>query len=336
MRTTLKFLGEKSGLSIAAVSRILNNKPIRVSDEKKRLVLELAKKYNYRPNMTAVALVTKKTNTIGLILPDIENPFFAIVASELNKFFYEKGYNIILCNLNNRDDALFQYIRMLEEKQVDALIICVSDEKNECDLSVFYEQNIPIVFFDRYYASARLVVSIDNENGAEQAVRHLIDNGHREIAMITGPKNYKSATARINGYKNALRKAGIKINDNLIIDGGYTFEGGVEAAKKIIAQKCVTAIFASNDLMAYGAIKAMSENSLRVPDDISIVGFDDLLYSQMLGTPLTSIRQNVDELAQNVFDLTIVAMKSGLEDTHRVVQTKLVMRDSVKNIVNRD
>ena len=146
MRATLKFLSEQSGLSIAAISLILNDKPVRVSPEKKILVKNLAKQYNYKPNMTAVALVTKKTKTIGLILPDIVNPFFAVVASEINQKFHDAGYNIILCNTNNDIDLENKYAGMLEEKQLEALIICASDENHQCDLSGFYDQNIPVIF----------------------------------------------------------------------------------------------------------------------------------------------------------------------------------------------
>lgn len=137
MKATLKFLSEQSGLSITAISLILNNKPVRVAPEKKKLVQELAKKYNYRPNLTAVALVTKRTKTIGLILPDIVNPFFAVVASKIDKKFHEAGYNIILCNSNSETASENQYIRMLDEKQVEALIICASNENEQCDLTTF-------------------------------------------------------------------------------------------------------------------------------------------------------------------------------------------------------
>lgn len=332
MRTTLKFLSEKSNLSTSAVSLILNNKPVRVSAEKKELVKELAKTYRYRPNRTAIALVTKKTQTIGLMLPDIVNPFFATVAGELDKLFADSGYSLVLCNLHNSADAQKKYLRTLEEKRVDALIVCVTDEKDECDMSTFYDGGVPVIFFDRFYPGAELVVSIDNSEGARQAVGHLVAHGHRNIAIITGPKNYRSATSRIEGYKKALADAGIEINEDYILDGDYTFEGGVRAAEKIIARPEVTAVFAGNDLMAYGAIKKLQENGVRVPDDVSFVGFDDLVFSEMISPPLTSVRQNFEELAARIYDITMRALSSDIGKVHEVVKTRLVVRGSVKKI----
>ncbi len=332
MRATLKFLSEKSGLSITAISLILNDKPVRVAPEKKKLVKELAAKYNYKPNMTAVALVTRKTKTIGLILPDIVNPFFAVVASEIDKKFHDAGYNIILCNTNSDTSLENQYVEMLDEKRVEALVICASDERKPCDLSGFYEQGIPVIFFDRYYEDSKLVVSIDNAEGARQAVKYLIDNGHRNIAMITGPLNYRSAQARLDGYKCAFENSGIEINDNHIVVGDYTFAGGKAAAEKILKYKEVSAIFASNDLMAYGVIKELSDKGKKIPDDISVVGFDDLNFSQMLRTPLTSVKQNLKELAESVFELTMKAMSGHIAPVHKVIKTRLVERESVKNL----
>ena len=331
MRATLKFLSEQSGLSIAAISLILNDKPVRVSPEKKILVKNLAKQYNYKPNMTAVALVTKKTKTIGLILPDIVNPFFAVVASEINQKFHDAGYNIILCNTNNDIDLENKYAGMLEEKQLEALIICASDENHQCDLSGFYDQNIPVIFFDRYYADSNYIVSIDNTEGARQAVKYLIENGHQNIAMITGPLSYRSARTRIDGYKEALVEAGLQVNEDYIVVGDYTFDGGQRAAKIIGEFDEVTAVFASNDLMAYGAMKEFSDSGKNVPNDISIVGFDDLNFSQMLRTPLTSVKQNLKELAENVFGLTMRAINGHVAPTHKVVATNLIERDSVVN-----
>lgn len=333
MRATLKFLSEQSGLSITAISLILNDKPVRVSPEKKKLVKELAEKYNYKPNMTAVALVTKKTKTIGLILPDIVNPFFAVVASEIDKKFHDAGYNIILCNTNNDISLENQYVGMLEEKQVEALIICASDENRQCNLNGFYEQGIPVVFFDRYYKDSQLVVSIDNTEGARQAVKYLIDNGHSNIGMITGPLDYRSAQSRLDGYKTALSDAGLELNEKYIVVGDYTFEGGKSAALKIGKFEEITAVFASNDLMAYGAIKGFSDSGKRIPEDISVIGFDDLNFSQMLRIPLTSVKQNLKELAASVFDLTMQAMKGNVVPAHKVIKTKLVERESVKAIV---
>ncbi|MBQ9107209.1 MAG: substrate-binding domain-containing protein [Clostridia bacterium] len=186
-------------------------------------------------------------------------------------------------------------------------------------------------FFDRYYADSNYIVSIDNTEGARQAVKYLIENGHQNIAMITGPLSYRSARTRIDGYKEALVEAGLQVNEDYIVVGDYTFDGGQRAAKIIGEFDEVTAVFASNDLMAYGAMKEFSDSGKNVPNDISIVGFDDLNFSQMLRTPLTSVKQNLKELAENVFGLTMRAINGYVAPTHKVVATNLIERDSVVN-----
>lgn len=336
MKVTLKYLSEKSGLSKTAVSLILNNKKVRVSEEKRKLVMDLADEYNYIPNSMAVGLATKKTRTIGLIIPDITNLFFAEIAKKVQLYLNNKGYSLILCNTNDDKELESKCADFLLNRGIDALIICVTSETlTNCEfLNEFKKNNIHCIAFDRWHPLMDCPsVSIDNEKGAYLAVKYLIDKGHKKISCLTGPIKSYSAKMRLDGYRKALTQAGIVFDDKLIADGGYHFQGGYEQGKKIL-ELDVTAVFVSNDLMAYGFYKAAREAKKRIPEDISIIGFDDLYFSDMIDVPLTSVKQNIDELSKQIFNMVTKSIEGEKVDDHIFLPTTIVERNSVKSIHN--
>ncbi len=333
-KVTLKFLSEKCGISTTIISKILNNKEVRVSQEKKDLIIELAKKYNYIPNLTAASLVTRKSKMIGLLLPDISNAFFSEIAKDIETNLSKEGYNLIFCNTNDSYELQERYANLLLGRGVDALIFCLTrGEADEVEfIERFIQHNIPLVGFDRFSVSeCYSTVGTDNKKGVFVGTDYLIKNGHTKIGCIVGPRYSTSSINRLDGYKLALENANLSYNDELVTYGDYQFEGGYNACLELL-KKDITAIIAFNDLMAYGAYKAIYDCGLNVPNDISVVGYDDLMFSQMLSVPLTSIAQNTKELSENVSRLVLDAINGIEHKKHILVAPNLHIRDSVKKI----
>lgn len=336
MAVTLKFLSEKSGLSITTVSLILNNKNVRVSEKKRQLVLKLAEKYNYVPNYLAQGLVTKKSKAIGLIVPDITNMFFAEIAKNVERKINSEGYSIVLCNTNDNPADELKYANLLFAKGVDALLVCpaVESEGYFDYIENFIQAGKGVIVFDRYFEGnpCSSVIS-DNLKGSIDAVKYLIKKGHRKIGCITGPANSYSSRLRLEGYKTALQEEGIVYDEKLVKTGNYQFNGGYEQGLDLLKEN-ITAVFICNDLMAYGFYHAAKECGKRIPQDISVIGFDDLLFSAMLDVPLTSVNQNVEAISENILLLLKEILEGSKEIKHIVIPTKITERQSVSEILS--
>lgn len=305
--TTIKDIAKKTNLSISSVSIILNNRASRIPKSTRDMVIKTAKEMNYRPNQAAIALVTKRTKTLGLIVPDIRNSFFSSLAKGIEDQSRSSGWTVILCNSNDSHERDLEYIKMLAGKGVDGIIYCMSADSNlenfKEKYSLIERYNINFLMIDRYLDFPDDfpkidIVSLNHFNGGYSAAAHLIELGHEKIACITGPHYLSESTERLRGYKRALKDNKIEYNKDLIIESNYQMEGGELAVDKLIG-KDFTAVFAFNDMMAYGAIKALKANNLSIPKDVSIIGYDDIYLSEMLEVPLTSINQPVEEMGIN-------------------------------------
>lgn len=335
MRVNLKFIADKAGLSPAAVSLILNGKEVRVKQSKRELVLKLAKEYNYKPNSLARALATRKTNIIGLIIPDITNYFFAETALYIESTLKEHGYSLILCNTADHAVEEKKYIDLLLSYGVDGLLICISHESlfDESLIKRLDKLDIACVAFDRFTENLPFpYVSIDNVHGSKLATKHLITNGHRKIGFIGGPINVLSATKRLEGYKISLEEASIEFNQNYVRTGNYQFDSGYQAGKSLLNETDVSAVFVANDMMAYGFYKAARELGRKIPEDISVIGFDDLLFSSTLDIPLTTMKQSTDELALNVCDILLRKLNKEEYPPKIILNPRLTERSSVKSL----
>lgn len=335
MRVNLKYIAEKANLSPAAVSLILNGKKVRVSDEKRELVLKLAKDYNYQPNSLARALATKKTNIIGLLIPDITNYFFAETALYIETTLREHGYSLILCNTADHAIEEKKYIDLLLSYGVDGLLICISHESlfDEKLISKLEKLDIACVAFDRFTEDMAFpYVSIDNLYGSQLATNYLLEHGHKKIGFIGGPSNVLSATKRLEGYIKSLEKAGIPFNPSYIKHGNYQFESGYQSGLSLLKDTDVSAVFVANDMMAYGFYKAARELGKRIPEDISVVGFDDLLFSSTLDVPLTTLKQSTDELAHHVCDILVKKLAGENYPRNVILNPRLSVRKSVRKI----
>lgn len=302
----MKDVAERAGVSVTTVSHVINNsRP--VSEELTKRVHDAMEELDYQPNLLARSLRMKKTKTIGVILPDISNSFFADVARAIEDSSFTHDFSVIFCNTDGDMAKEIIYTRALSEKQVDGIIFVASGDSAELVRSL-QAQRMPVVIVDRPLGeiNADTVIS-NNAPGAFQAVQHLVQLGHRRIACITGPSVLETSTQRLFGYRKAMQEAGLPIQENMIARSNFRFEGGRDAAIKLLTlPDPPTAIFAFNDLMAIGAIGAAKSLGMMIPDDLSIVGFDDILISSYFNPALTTV-------VQPKYDLGVLATTMLLE-----------------------
>lgn len=340
MAITLKDIAVKTNCSVSTVSRILNNKckQYRISAETEKLVLETAKSMNYRPNELARGLRLKRSHSIGLVVPDISNPFFAHVTHIIQRHAYDAGYSLIVCNTDEDIELEIEQIELLRRKGVDGYIILPVGTAQEHIIELLVH-NKPVVLLDRTFdtISSNAVV-VDNHKGSYQAVKHLIDNGHRRIAIIQGLRNTSTNTARLQGYYDALNDHSIEIDERLVAGNDFRKENGyIETKLFLKLAEPPTAIFTTSDLITLGTLQAISEEGKSIPKDISIVAFDDIDYAPFLVAPLTSVRQPRDMMGKMAVKLLIDDIRSkGINRKERIVlDTKLILRKSVRNLTSK-
>lgn len=333
MKITIKDIAEMCGVSVTTVSLVLNNKKVRTSAQTKQKILEIAAKYNYTPNSFAVGLATRRTNTIALLVPDISNGFFSQIAKHLESNFGKHGYNLVLCNTDDYAAEQEKYLQLMLNRGIDALVICVANDRSETMgiLDDFAADNVPVIAFDRFFDNLKCpLVVTDNKSGARDIVEYLISLGHRRIACISG-SNSQLYSERLDGYMQALSENGIDYDKNLVRNGDYRYESGYNLTKELLCAK-PTAIFACNDMMAYGAYKAIEENGMSIPEDISIVGFDDLMFSSLLSVPLTTVRQDVAGMCEKICSLTLDAIHGKPVSGVHMLPATIMRRESVKKL----
>ncbi len=336
-RTTIKNIAEQAGVSITTVSCVLNGREMRISNATKKKVIKIANELDYHPNQLAVGLITKKTNTIGLIIPDISNTFFGELAKGAENRAAELGYNVFLCNTNDSTEKDLDYLRALLDRGVDGVILVPSgrgkDEKSPECFKLLDSCQKSFVILDRTKTGDKyLGISLDHKGGGFIATDYLIKNGHKKIGCITGPLGMLNSYRRYQGYVEALSKAGIKYDDHLVKEGNYHISDGVELAESLFRKK-VTAIFACNDLMAFGVYQAARKRGLRIPEDLSIVGFDDITYSEFMEVPLTTIRQPALEMGKCAVEKVVEMINNPDYKRDKIIfEPKLIERNSVKNI----
>lgn len=303
MRVTLKDIAKETNLSVSTVSLVLNRKSCRVSESTRNIIIETAKRMNYHPNQLAVGLVKQETKTIGLIIPDISNHFFSNLALGIDEEMVKNERNIMLINTNDQPERDLKSIEVLTSRGVDAIIL-TSSSNIKASLIDSYKRlinnsPIPIITVDRcnpvFDCSA---LKLNNKKGAYHAVNHLLSLGHKNIACITGPANSGSSQERLSGYQWAFEEAGLTLPEHYIFQGDYSRQSGNNLTERILKETDATAIFAFNDLMALGAYHCLRQKGLSVPDDMSIVGFDNIDFSDMLEVPLTTVNQPAYEIGR--------------------------------------
>jgi LacI family transcriptional regulator len=334
-RVTIHDVAENAGVSYQTVSRVLNDRPD-VAESTRLRVLQAIHQLGYRPSAVARSLATQRTHLLGLVTIDYEDPFYAGVASGVQNAVQKYGWMLVITS-NARNRTLEQeYVRRLRERQVEGMVV-IRDSFLKQD-GVVYEPledvDIPLVVVCQSYLSGDFpCLDIDNIDGACQATRHLLDAGHRQIAMITAPSNYQVTHDRTSGFIQALNECSVQLNPDLIVEGDWLIEDGYRACQVLLSRNLpFTAIFCQNDYMAIGAMHALREAGKRVPDDISLVGYDDLLISAHLDPPLTSVWQPKLELGAMAVNLVMerIEHKQSVQPGVHLLKPHLVVRSSVK------
>ena len=330
MSVTIKDIAKLSSVSTATVSKVINGKDSDISSVTREKVKKIIEEQNYSPNTVARSMITKKTKTIGLIIPDVRNPFFTDLTRGAEDVANERGYSIFSCNTDDDLNKEIRYINNLVEKQVDGIALAGAAVRNK-ELEEKLNIKVPIVSLDRnvYFKGIVGKIEVDGFSGAYDAVTYLIKLGHKKIMLLSGQLNTKPSIDRLEGYKEALFNNGIDFDDKLIIVGRYSSDFGYESMKSMTIDKDVTAIFCANDLIAIGAMNALKEKGIRIPQDISIVGYDDIYISSLVTPPLTTVRQPSYEIGYMAIE-TLINILEGKNTLSNKVEVKLelIIRES--------
>lgn len=335
----MKTIATRLGVSPSTVSRVLSGKgaEYRISEQTIKKIYQLVEELNFTPNILARSLRLKKTNTIGLIIPDISNPFFASIAKSVEREARKFGYSIILCDTEESTDLEIKAFQILRNRKVDGLIILPVGQ-NFSHLKKNGNRELPTVIVDRYFNGLNIpYVGSDNYQGAKEAVKYLIENGHRRIACIQGLRHTSPCEDRVRGYIDAHNETKCPIDHSLIVGDNFGEQNGYIETKLLLKRKpCPTALFTLSNLISLGALRAVREEGLNVPDDISIISFDDQPYSDFLATPMTTVAQQNSEMGKIAVKLLFDQMttKESIENHSVILPTTLVLRKSVHKQVN--
>ncbi|AZN42109.1 catabolite control protein A [Paenibacillus albus] len=334
MTVTIYDVAREAGVSMATVSRVVNNNP-NVKPQTRKKVFEAIERLGYRPNAVARGLASKKTTTVGVVIPDISNAIFAEVARGIEDIANMYHYNIILCNADKKKDKEIRVINTLLEKQVDGLLF-MGGAVTEEHLQAFKTANVPIVLCATTDEQGVIPsVDIDHESAAFDAVQALIKAGHTRIAMICGTlQDPANGYARFQGYKRALEVAGLPYDESLVRIGNYRYESGVDAMKYFLELgERPTAVFSATDEMAIGAIHCIQDAGLKVPENISVISVDNSRMASMVRPQLTAVAQPMYDIgAVSMRLLTKLMKKEAVENARVILPHEIVNRQSVGSL----
>lgn len=311
MIVTIKDIAEKVGVSYATVSRALNDK-YGVNAATKQQILEAATLLNYSPNAIARGLVKKQTHTIGLIIPDITNPFFPEVARGVEDYLEKKDYSVFLCNSNWEKSKENRYVKLLIEKRVDGLIVApAASAVSEADRIIY--SKLPVVLMSGAQPdSGTTSVVVNNSKGGYIVGRYFYNIGRKKLCFIGGSEDSFSVGERFEGFSAAAKECGIAISNNMINFGDYRQKSGYLIMKNLIDKKNIPdAVFASNDLLALGALDAILEAGLKVPKDIAVIGFDNIVSAGFHGIELTTVEHPKYKMGEIAAEKLLEIIESG-------------------------
>ena len=336
-KITLGILANKLSLSESTVSRALSGKgdQFRISKTTQQEIIEEARKLNYTPNPMAQGLRLNKTMMIGVIIPDISNPFFSSVAKIVEDITRKNGYSIILGDSQETEEIERQSLKIMQSRKVDGLIIAPVGLSAE-HIEKFQNQGTPVVVIDRYFKNSKLpYIGTDNYRGSYEAVEHIIKNGHKRIGVIKGLDGTIPNDERIRGYREAIENNGLQLDESLVVGDSFGEENGYLETKLLLKhENPPSAIFAISNLISLGVLRACAELNLSIPDDLSIVAFDDQPYSRFLKTPMTMVEQKTKEMGYAAMKLLLqqIENKQILRSQNLLIPTNLIKRESVKKM----
>lgn len=324
----IRTVAERANVSIATVSRTINHVPT-VNAKMAKRVWEAIRELNYFPNTQARALVSGRTRLLGLIVSEITNPFFPELIQGFEDIAVENGYEILVSSTNYDPQRMSLCIRRMLERKVEGVAVMTFGIEEPL-LQQLAERNIPLVFVDQGPDRPGIsLLKVDYHHGIRQGVQHLAALGHRKIAFISGPMRLHSAQSRLTAFTQSLNECGIAIHPEWIIEGDHTLEGGIVAADKLLStSRLPSAVMCSNDMTAIGVLHKVYRAGLKVPDNLSIIGFDDIHMARVTIPPLTSIQMSRTELARGAVNSLRAHVESTTPHRESRIDTRLVVRES--------
>jgi len=332
-RVTLKQIAEEVGVSVMTVSRALNNRS-NVDENTREKVVKVANRLGYRPNYIAKSLVTNKTYTIGVVVPEISHSFFPEIIRGIEEIMQKKNYQLILMHSEENERREKEAIDTLEAKRVDGILISMAETVNSFEqYRRLIKSEHPVVFYDRCARDiGATCVSVNDEESQKMITQHLIDHGYQKIAYLSGPIDVAIGKDRYSGFLKAMHENGLEVRDEWIVQSGFQETGGYEAMSKLLSlpkEMRPRAVAAVNDPAAFGAMQAIYDHNLRIPEDVAIVGFSDDIRAKLMPCPLTTIHQPAYEVgkkaAKKLIDL-IEGRSTEPEDIE--IKTELIIRES--------
>ena len=337
MKITIKEIAEAAGVSTTTVSQILNNKGDRFSEETRKKVMRIVEEFNYQPDFFAQNMVMRKSKTIGMIVPDVTDFFFSKLIEGIEEQLNSLGYMILLCNTNHDKRLETKYFHELMRRSVEGIVIATPNflEDDILKNPKVVNREVPLILVDlgkNTRNEGKLLV--EEYQGVYDATTYLLENGHQDIAFLREVGDYYQLSERITGFLNCLEDHQVESNPRLIESSFLTIRGGYNGTKQLLEKKIpFTALICTNDQMALGAYQAIMEAGMRVPDDISVIGFDGLEISRFASPALTTVYQPVLDLGRTAGEYMLQAINEPTSKIpNKIFPTKLIIRDSVKRL----
>jgi LacI family transcriptional regulator len=334
--TTLKTIAARVGTSVSTVSRVLTGQGerYRISSETAARIRAVAGELNFSPNLLAKGLRLRRTQTIGLVIPDISNPFFAAITRIVTVEARNRGYSLLLCDTQEDTAREVEAISLLQNRMIEGLIVLPVGQHGG-HVAALAGGPLPVVLVDRYFPAVPLpYVACDNRQGALIATRHLLEHGHRRIACITGLPGTTTNADRVGGYRAALAEFGVPADERLIVGDTFGSRTGYQEAKLLVKRSPdLTAILALSNLIGLGVLQALAEEGIAIPGRISLISFDDQPYAAYLATPMTAVRQRNEEMGQLAVKLLFERIQGGPAHSEGILlPAELITRASVRDL----
>lgn len=336
MKATIYDVAKEAGVSIATVSKVLNGKG-KISAETRESIFAIMERLDYQPSVIASALTGKKTYTLGLLVPDISNPFFSEIARAIEDQGEQLGYSVMMCSTDNKDEKVERYISLLQQKRVDGIIIATGIDNKEI-LEQLLSKNIPVVLLARDMPLVAVnTVVVDDYVGGCLAASHLLGLGHRNIGIIGEREKVRSSRERVRGFRQTMEDYGAVFRQENLKHCDYKVEDGKTKALELLGSAYPpTAIFACNDMLAVGALQAAKEAGIKVPAELSIVSFDNTILAAVTDPPLTTIAQPMEHMGKLVVNMIVEELRGNMEVKQRtVLRPELTIRESTAAIGSR-
>ncbi|MBC8531408.1 LacI family DNA-binding transcriptional regulator [Gehongia tenuis] len=325
-KVTIKDVAKQAHVAVSTVSYVLNNSKS-VKPETRERILKVIEETGYFPNHVARSLKTKKTQTMGVIVPDIGNIFFVEIIEGIEAYLSQRGYSVILCNTNENQEKERNYLSVLLNKDIDGLIFLATSKNPEIPQNT----TIPVVIVDRKFSGNYSSVLVDNVLGGQIATEHLIERNHENVALLTGPLTISPYFDRMMGYRQALEKHGFEYLPFLVEQcGTATYDGGYQGLHRLLDRlsEPPKSIFAANDMMALGAMRALFERGVSIPKQTAIVGYDDIPTASIMTPALTTIRQPKFEMGQKAAEMLFNELQNSADSQSYLFQPSLIVRET--------